>query len=60
MEEDRAEANLGTDVPEPTVRKPKRRFIGRRAAVADGNQPSSDGGIEDSKAVQGEDVSQVA
>ncbi|KAF2225079.1 putative diphthamide synthesis protein-domain-containing protein [Elsinoe ampelina] len=47
MEEDRETANLGADVPEVPVKKPKRRFIGRRAAAADGV-----GGIEDSKAVQ--------
>ncbi|KAG8627549.1 hypothetical protein KVT40_005032 [Elsinoe batatas] len=47
MEEDRETTNLGAVVAEVPVKKPKRRFVGRRAAAADGP-----GGIEDSKAVQ--------
>jgi 2-(3-amino-3-carboxypropyl)histidine synthase len=63
MEEDRAIADLGPDVStdlngeEETVdKKPKRRFIGRRAADAKAaaRAQENDGGIEDSGgAVQG-------
>ena len=64
MEEDRAIADLGPDVStdlnaeEETIdKKPKRRFIGRRAADAQAAARAQDinggGGIEDSGAVQG-------
>ena len=64
MEEDRAIADLGPDVSttidgeEDTVeKKPKRRFIGRRAADAKAaaRAQETSGGIEDSGAVQGAD-----
>jgi 2-(3-amino-3-carboxypropyl)histidine synthase len=64
MEEDRAIADLGPDVStningeEDTVEKrPKRRFIGRRAADAKAaaKAQESGGGIEDSGAIQGAD-----
>ncbi len=65
MEEDRAIADLGPDVgadlngeEDATVeKKPKRRFIGRRAADAKAAakaQENGGAGIEDSGAVQGE------
>ena len=62
MEEDRAIADLGPDVStelngeEPTEeKKPKRRFIGRRAADANAAARAQEngGGVEDSGAVQG-------
>ena len=62
MEEDRAIADLGPDVstemdgePEAAEKKPKRRFIGRRAADAKAAAKAQEngGGIEDSGAVQG-------
>lgn len=54
MEEDRALADLGPDI-DPTERKPKRRFIGRKAAEAQAGaraptNPSTN--LEDSAAVQ--------
>ena len=63
MDEDREQANLGTDIATQLSqdvtaqpRQPKRRFIGRRAAAeraaARGDEAS---GIEDSGAVQGAD-----
>ena len=65
MEEDRAIADLGPDVStdingeeEDTVeKKPKRRFIGRRAADAKvaAKAPENGAGIEDSGAIQGAD-----
>lgn len=63
MEEDRAIADLAPDVStdinaeEETVeKKPKRRFIGRRAADAKAAAKAQEngGGIEDSGAVQGQ------
>lgn len=67
MEEDRAIADLGPDVPDASAsidgkgatveKKPKRRFIGRRAAdakaAARAQEDGGGGGIEDSGAVQG-------
>lgn len=62
MEEDRAIADLGPDVStdihgedEAAEKKPKRRFIGRRAADADAAARAQENGagIEDSGAVQG-------
>ena len=62
MEEDRAVADLGPQVgtdlhegPESVDKKPKRRFIGRRAADAKAaaKVQENGGGIEDSGAVQG-------
>jgi len=63
MEEDRAQADLGPDFPvdlttdpDAVEKKPKRRFIGRRAADAKAAakaQENGGGGIEDSGAVQG-------
>lgn len=62
MEEDRAIADLGPDVSadlngEDVIeeKKPKRRFIGRRAADAKAavKVQENGGGIEDSGAVQG-------
>ena len=65
MEEDRAVADLGPEVPDASAsidredateeKKPKRRFIGRRAADAKAaaKAQESGGGIEDSGAVQG-------
>jgi 2-(3-amino-3-carboxypropyl)histidine synthase len=62
MEEDRPLADLGPDVSteinaeEETVeKKPKRRFIGRKAADAKAAAKAQEdgGGIEDSGAVQG-------
>lgn len=65
MEEDRAIADLGPDVPDASAsidgedatveKKPKRRFIGRRAADAKAAAKAQEngGGIEDSGAVQG-------
>jgi 2-(3-amino-3-carboxypropyl)histidine synthase len=67
MEEDRAIADLGPDLPidldgedETAKKTPKRRFIGRRAAdakaAAKGDvQVNGTGTIEDSGAVQGAD-----
>lgn len=65
MEEDREIADLGPEVPadlngqaENNNKKPKRRFIGRRAADAKAAakvQENGDyGGIENTGAVQGE------
>jgi 2-(3-amino-3-carboxypropyl)histidine synthase len=68
MEEDRAIADLGPDVSteingeqEAAEKKPKRRFIGRRAADAKAaaRAQESGGGIEDSGAVQGADYAFV-
>lgn len=60
MEEDRALADLGPDIiaeaDATAEKKPKRRFIGRRAADAKAAaraQENSNSGIEDSAAVQG-------
>jgi 2-(3-amino-3-carboxypropyl)histidine synthase len=62
MEEDRAIADLGPEVSadlngeaESIERKPKRRFIGRRAADAKAAAKAQENGsgIEDSGAVQG-------
>ena len=61
MEEDRAIADLGPEIAvdldgeDATVgKKPKRRFIGRRAAdVKAAARAQENGGIEDSGAVQG-------
>ena len=61
MEEDRAIADLGPEVSadlngeDATIeKKPKRRFIGRRAADAKAAaRAQENGGIEDSGAVQG-------
>ncbi len=62
MEEDRAVADLGPDIPTDLdseevadEKKPKRRFIGRRAADAKAAAQSQENGsgIEDSGAVQG-------
>jgi 2-(3-amino-3-carboxypropyl)histidine synthase len=64
MEEDRAIADLGPDVStdiygeeDTAEKKPKRRFIGRRAADAKAaaKAQGSGGGIEDSGAIQGAD-----
>lgn len=63
MEEDRASANLGPEVSlnleeesKTEPKQPKRRFIGKRAAVekaaANGSQ---NGNVEDNEAVQGVD-----
>lgn len=72
MEEDRAIADLGPDLPadlngedETAKKTPKRRFIGRRAAdakaAAKGDaQGNESGTIEDSGAVQGADYSYTA
>ena len=72
MEEDRAVADLGPDLPadlngedETAKKTPKRRFIGRRAAdakaAAKGDaQGNGDGTIEDSNAVQGADYPYTA
>ena len=68
MEEDRAIADLGPDVStninaeEETVeKKPKRRFIGRRAADAKAATKAQEngGGIEDSGAVQGQNYTSI-
>ena len=63
MEEDRAIADLGPDVPTADLnggdtmveKKPRRRFIGRRAADAKAAARAQENGvgIEDSGAVQG-------
>jgi 2-(3-amino-3-carboxypropyl)histidine synthase len=65
MEEDRAIADLGPEIPDTSVdgevatveKKPKRRFIGRRAAdakaAARAQENGGGAGIEDSGAVQG-------
>ena len=61
MEEDRAIADLGPEVANDlhgedatAEKKPKRRFIGRRAADAKAAaKVQENGGIEDSGAVQG-------
>lgn len=64
MEEDRAVADLGPDLPADITseaateeKKPKRRFIGRRAAdakaAAKAQPQENGGGIEDSGVVQG-------
>ena len=64
MEEDRAIADLGPDIPADLdgedvaaeEKKPKRRFIGRRAADAKAAakaEENGSGGIEESGAVQG-------
>lgn len=65
MEEDRAIADLGPEVPDASAsidgeivteeKKPKRRFIGRRAADAKAATKAQEngGGIEESGAVQG-------
>lgn len=65
MEDDRAVADLGPDISADPAhddassdKKPKRRFIGRRAADAKAaarvEQNGGNGGIEDSGAIQGE------
>ena len=63
MEEDRAIADLGPDVSteinaeeEAVEKKPKRRFIGRKAADAKAAAKAQEvgGGIEDSGAIQGQ------
>jgi hypothetical protein len=61
MESDREQADLGPTIPEdingdtvPEPRQPKKRFIGRRAAAERAaGKGQTDGGIEDSNAVQG-------
>lgn len=60
MEEDRLATNLGPTadqdvVPEPESlpKKPKRRFVGRRAADATAQSKTPDESIEDSGAIQG-------
>ena len=61
MEEDRAIADLGPEVADDLngetaveEKKPKRRFIGRRAADAKAAaRAQENGGIEDSGTVQG-------
>ena len=60
MEEDRAMADLGPEVSaelngeDATIeKKPKRKFIGRRAADAEAAARAQENGIEDSGAVQG-------
>lgn len=62
MEEDRAIADLGPEISadlngedETVEKKPKRRFVGRRAADAKAAARAQDsgGGIEESGAVQG-------
>ena len=64
MEEDRAIADLGPAVSteingeeDTAEKKPKRRFIGRRAADAKAAAKAQEngGGIEDSGAIQGSD-----
>lgn len=60
MEEDRLATNLGPtadqDVipePDPIPKKPKRRFVGRRAADAASQNATPNASIEDSGAIQG-------
>lgn len=60
MEEDRLATNLGPTadedvVPEPEAspRRPKRRFVGRRAADAAAQTKTPSENIEDSGAIQG-------
>ncbi|KAF2154185.1 hypothetical protein K461DRAFT_123956 [Myriangium duriaei CBS 260.36] len=62
MESDREEANLGTIIDDTAVpKKPKRRFIGRRADAAAAQPVTKDhGGIEDSKAIQGTSTTELA
>lgn len=60
MEVDRSKANLGpgagAELDVEVIEKPKqpkRRFVGRRTAEKAEKQPSSNGTIEDSCAIQG-------
>ncbi len=61
MEADRAETNLGPTSddqlvpPEPAIepKRPKRRFVGKKAADADAQNGKADGAIEESGAIQG-------
>lgn len=62
MEDDRAATDLGiaadieeAQTPEPVVRQPKKRFVGRRTAAeaAASKNGNGSGSIEDAGAVQG-------
>lgn len=62
MEDDRAETDLGiaadieeAQAPEPAVRQPKKRYVGRRTAAeaAASKNGNGSGSIEDAGAVQG-------
>lgn len=62
MEDDRAEVDLGiaadierNDIPEPAVRQPKKRFVGRRTAAqtAASRNGQDSGSIEGAGAIEG-------
>jgi hypothetical protein len=60
MEEDRLATNLGPTAdqnvipePDPTLKKPKRRFVGRRTADATARNTTPNPSIEESGAIQG-------
>lgn len=60
MEDDRAEVDLGiaadieaSQAPEPVVKQPKKRFVGRRTAAEASSKNSTGSAIEDAGAIQG-------
>lgn len=60
MEDDRAEVDLGiaadieaSQAPEPVVRQPKKRFVGRRTATEASSKSGAGNSIEDAGAIQG-------
>ncbi|EON99384.1 putative diphthamide biosynthesis protein 1 protein [Phaeoacremonium minimum UCRPA7] len=59
MEDDRAEVDLGiaadieaSQAPEPVVRQPKKRFVGRRTATEASSKSGAGNSIEDAGAIQ--------
>lgn len=60
MEDDRAEVDLGIaadiesqDNPEPALKQPKKRFVGRRTATQTAASKNGTGAVEDAGAIQG-------
>lgn len=60
MEDDRAEVDLGIaadiesqETPEPALKQPKKRFVGRRTAAQTAASKNGSGAVEDAGAVQG-------